>query len=208
VIELSHYMKGKKQARDEDLKFVASCQAGEVDAFEVLVRRHQKRMLNIAYRIIGSYEEACEIVQDAFISAYKNIKGFKGKAKFSTWLYTIVINHSRNRLKQLKTRRYREAYSTNNPITTPDGEIQADPPSNAPSALDRLEAQDVQQQVQGCINILDAEFREVIILRDIQGFSYDEISVMLKVPEGTVKSRLFRAREGVRDCLKNVMGDL
>jgi RNA polymerase sigma-70 factor (ECF subfamily) len=200
-------MKGKKQARDEDLKFVASCQAGEVDAFEVLVRRHQKRMLNIAYRIIGSYEEACEIVQDAFISAYKNIKGFKGKAKFSTWLYTIVINHSRNRLKQLKTRRYREAYSTNNPITTPDGEIQADPPSNAPSALDRLEAQDVQQQVQGCINILDAEFREVIILRDIQGFSYDEISVMLKVPEGTVKSRLFRAREGVRDCLKNVMGD-
>jgi RNA polymerase sigma-70 factor (ECF subfamily) len=208
VIELSHYMKGKKQARDEDLKFVASCQAGEVDAFEVLVRRHQKRMLNIAYRIIGSYEEACEIVQEAFISAYKNIKGFKGKAKFSTWLYTIVINHSRNRLKQLKTRRYREAYSTNNPITTPDGEIQADPPSNAPSALDRLEAQDVQQQVQGCINILDAEFREVIILRDIQGFSYDEISVMLKVPEGTVKSRLFRAREGVRDCLKNVMGDL
>jgi RNA polymerase sigma-70 factor (ECF subfamily) len=201
-------MKGKKQTRDEDLKFVAACQAGEVDAFEVLVRRHQKRMLNISYRIIGNYEEACEIVQDAFISAYKNIKGFKGEARFSTWLYTIVINHSRNRLKQVRSRRYCEAYSTNNPITTPDGEIQADPPSNAPSALDRLEARDVQQQVQGCINALDAEFREVIILRDIQGFSYDEISVMLKVPEGTVKSRLFRAHEGLKDCLKDVMGDL
>jgi len=201
-------MKGKKQTRDEDREFVASCQAGEVDAFEVLVRRHQKRMLNIAYRIIGNYEEACESVQDAFISAYKNIKGFKGEAKFSTWLYAIAINHSKNRLKRLRTRRYREAYSTNNPIPTPDGEIQGDPPSNEPTALDRLEARDVQQKVQGCINALNAEFREIIILRDIQGFSYDEISAMLKVPEGTVKSKLFRAREGVKDCLKDVMGDL
>jgi RNA polymerase sigma-70 factor (ECF subfamily) len=201
-------MKGKKQTRDEDRESVALCQGGDVNAFEVLVQRHQKRMLNIAYRTIGSYEEACEIVQDAFISAYKNIKGFKGEAKFSTWLYIIVINHSRNRLKQLRSRRCREAYSTNNPIPTPDGEILVDPPSNAPSAFDRLEAQDVQQQVQGCINALDAEFKEVIILRDIQGFSYDEISAMLKVPAGTVKSRLFRAREGVRDCLKDAMGDL
>jgi len=201
-------MREKKQTRDEDLEFVASCQAGEVDAFEVLVRRHQKRMLNIAYRTIGNYDEACEIVQDAFISAYKNIKGFQGKAKFSTWLYTIVINLSRNRLKQLKTRRYREAYSTDNPIMTPDGEIKGDPPSGEPSALDRLEARDIQQTVQGCINTLDTEFREVLVLRDIQGFSYDEISAMLKVPEGTVKSRLFRAREGVKDCLKKARGDL
>jgi RNA polymerase sigma-70 factor (ECF subfamily) len=201
-------MKGKKQTRDEDREFVASCQAGDVDAFEVLVRRHQKRMLNIAYRTIGNYDEACEIVQEAFISAYKNIKGFKGKAKFATWLYTICINLSRNRLKQLKTRRYREAYSTDNPIMTPDGEIKGDPPASEPSPLDRLEARDAQQQVQGCINTLDAEFREVLILRDIQGFSYDEIGAMLKVPEGTVKSRLFRAREAMRDCLKKSRGDL
>jgi RNA polymerase sigma-70 factor (ECF subfamily) len=71
-----------------------------------------------------------------------------------------------------------------------------------------LEERDIQQKVQGCINALDAEFKEVLILRDIQGFSYDEISDMLKIPEGTVKSRLFRAREGMRDCLKQTMGDL
>jgi RNA polymerase sigma-70 factor (ECF subfamily) len=201
-------MREKKQTRDEDLEFVASCQGGDVDAFEVLVRRHQKRMLNIAYRTIGNYDEACEIVQEAFISAYKNIKGFKGKAKFATWLCTICINLSRNRLRQLRTRRHREAYSTDDSIMTPDGEIKGDPPASGPSALDRLEARDVQQQVQGCINALDAEFREVLILRDIQGFSYDEIGAMLKVPEGTVKSRLFRAREAMRDCLKKAMGDL
>ena len=200
-------MKGKTQIRDDDLKYVSLCTKGDVDAFETLVRRHEKRMFNIAYRVIGNYDEACEIVQDAFISAYKNIKGFKGEAKFSTWLYAICINLSRNRLKQLKTRRYREGRSLDDPIMTPDGEIVADPPSGEPSALDKLEARDVQQRVQGCINTLDAEFREVIVLRDIQGFSYEEISAMLKVPEGTVKSRLFRAREAMRACLQDFMGD-
>ena len=200
-------MKGTRQTRDDDLEYVSLCKKGDVDAFEVLVRRHEKRIFNIAYRIVGDYDEACEIVQEGFISAYKNIKGFKGKAKFATWLYAIVINGSRNRLKQLRSRRYREGCSIDDPIMTPDGEIAADPPSREPSALDRLEARDVQQRVQGCINTLDAEFREVIILRDIQGFSYEEISAMLKVPEGTVKSRLFRAREAMRACLQDFMGD-
>jgi RNA polymerase sigma-70 factor (ECF subfamily) len=200
-------MKGTRQTRDDDLKYVSLCKKGDVDAFEVLVRRHEKRIFNIAYRVVGNYDEACEIVQDAFVSAYKNIKGFKGEARFSTWLYAICINHSRNRLKQLKTRQYREGRSLDDPIMTPDGELLADPPSSEPSALDRLEARDVQQRVQRCINALDAEFREVIVLRDIQGFSYEEISAMLKVPEGTVKSRLFRAREAMRVCLQGALGD-
>jgi len=200
-------MKGKKQTRDEDLEYVSLCRQGDVDAFEQLVRRHQKRMINIAYRIVGDYDEACEVVQEGFISAYKNIKGFKGKAKFATWLYAIVINCSRNRLKQLRSRRYREGCSIDDPIMTPDGEIPGDPPSSEPSALDRLEARDIKQHVQGCINTLDAEFKEVIVLRDLQGFSYEEISAMLKVPEGTVKSRLFRAREAMRACLQDFMGD-
>jgi RNA polymerase sigma-70 factor (ECF subfamily) len=201
-------MREKKQTRDEDLEFVASCQGGNVDAFEQLVRRHQRRMLNIAYRILGNYDEACEIVQDAFVAAYKSIASFQRKAKFATWLYAICINLSRNRLKQLRTRRYREGCSIDDPIMTPDGEIPGDPPSNEPSPLERLEERDIQQKVQGCINALDPEFKEVLILRDIQGFSYEEISSMLKVPEGTVKSRLFRAREGVKDCLKKAIGDL
>ncbi len=200
-------MKGKKQTRDDDLEYVSLCKKGDADAFEVLVRRHEKRMFNIAYRVIGNYDEAGEIVQDAFIAAYKNIKGFKGEARFTTWLYAICINHSKNRLKRLKTRHYREGRSLDDPIMTPDGEIAADPPSGEPSALDRLEARDVQQKVQLCINALDAEFREVIVLRDIQGFSYEEISAMLKKPVGTVKSRLFRAREAMRACLQDFMGD-
>lgn len=198
----------KQKTTDEDYELVSFCKKGDVDAFEVLVKKHQRRMLNIAYRMIGNYEEACEIVQDAFVSAYRNLKGFKGKSKFSTWLYTIVMNLSKNRLKQLKTQLHREKFSIDNPILTNNGQIKVEPASSEPSALEKLEKRDVQQKVQGCINSLDDEFREVLILRDIQGFSYGEISDLLKAPEGTVKSRLFRAREAVKDCLKNVIGDL
>ena len=171
----------------------------------MLVRKHQKKMLNIAYRMLGNYEDACEIVQDAFVSVYKNIKKFDGRSRFSTWVYAIVINLSKNRLKQLKTH-YEQ--SIDDPIPTDDSNIKVEPASNEPSALDRLEKKDIQQRVQACINALDNEFKEVLILRDIQGFSYGEISDMLKMAEGTVKSRLFRARDAVKNCLKKFMGDL
>jgi RNA polymerase sigma-70 factor (ECF subfamily) len=198
----------KKIITDEDYKFVSLCKKGDVDAFEVLVKKHQKKMLNIAYRMIGSYEEACEIVQDSFVSAYKAIRDFEGKAKFSTWLYTIVMNLSKNRLKQLKTQLYHEQVSIDDPVLTDDGNIKAESVSNEPSILEQLEKKEFQQKVQGCINSLDDEFKDVLILRDIQGFSYDEISKMLKIAEGTVKSRLFRSREALKICLKKVIGDL
>lgn len=201
-------MKKNNQTTDEDYNLVSLCKKGNVDTFEVLVRKHQKRMLNIAYRMIGNYEDACEIVQDAFVSAYKGIKDFKEKSRFSTWLYTIVLNLSRNRLRQLKIKSYREEFSLNDPVITDDSQINIELSSGESTILERLERRDVQQKVQGCINSLDSEFREVLILRDIHGFSYDEISNMLKIPEGTVKSRIFRARDILRDCLKRVIGDL
>ena len=201
-------MKENNQTTDEDYNLVSLCKKGNVDAFEVLVRKHQKRMLNIAYRMIGNYEDACEIVQDAFVSAYKGIKDFEEKSRFSTWLYTIVLNLSRNRLKQLKIRSYREEFSLNDPVITDDSQINKEPASGETTILERLERRDVQQKVQGCINSLASEFREALILRDIHGFSYNEISNMLKIPEGTVKSRIFRARDVLRDCLKRVIGDL
>ena len=202
-------MKREEQAFiDEDAEIVSFCKKGNVDAFEELVRKHQKKMLNIAFRMIGNYEDACEIVQDAFVSAYKAIRHFEEKARFSTWLYTIVVNLSRNRLNQLKIKNSREAFSMDDPVPTDSSEFAVELASSEPSVLEKLEKRDVQKKVQVCIDSLDNEFKEVIILRDMQGFSYDEISDMLKMPGGTVKSRLFRAREMLRDCLKRVMGDL
>jgi RNA polymerase sigma-70 factor (ECF subfamily) len=192
----------------EDTELVSSAREGDPASFEALVNKHQKKMLNIAFRLVGDYEEACEIVQDAFLSAYRNLGSFRGDAKFSTWLTTITLNHSKNRLKQLRSRRKHEAFSLDEEVGTDDGRMEIDPPSKEPSVLSRLEQRDIRQKVQDCIQALDQDFREALVLRDMQDFSYEEIAGMLKVRSGTVKSRIFRARETVKDCLKAVMGSL
>ncbi len=193
---------------DDDAGLVALSQKGDLNAFEALVRKHQKRMLNIAFRLIDDYEEACEVVQDAFVSAYKNIRTFRGESKFSTWLTSITVNLSKNRLKQVKSRRGHEAFSIDDPVQTDEGRMVIDPPSHEPSVLDRLEKRDIRNRVQDCIKTLSPDFREVLVLRDMQDFSYEEIGSMLRMREGTVKSRLFRAREMVKDCLKRIAGEL
>jgi RNA polymerase sigma-70 factor (ECF subfamily) len=187
---------------DNDTALVSSAQKGDLDAFELLVARYQKRMLNVSFRLIGDYDDACEVVQDAFLSAYRNIKTFRGDAKFTTWLTTITLNLSKNRLKQITSRQGHAAYSLDDPIRTDDGEMTRDPPSKEPSALERMETRDIQIKVQDCIKALEPDFREVLVLRDLQDFSYEEIGGMLKVRDGTVKSRLSRARELVKECLK------
>lgn len=194
--------------KDEDNEIVLLCKKGDLNAFETLVIKHQKKMFNIAYRIAGNYEDAGEIVQDAFLSAYKGIKNFEGKSRFSTWLYTIVVNLSKNRLKQIQTQLTRESASFDDPIPVKDGHVNTEPVSDRPFVLEELEKKEVSQKVNDCIYSLDTEFREVLVLRDIQGFSYIEISAMLKIAEGTVKSRLFRARDAMKNCLKKVLGDL
>ena len=193
---------------DEDLEFVTLCQRGDVDAFRPLVERHQKKMLNIAYRMMGDYEAASEVVQDAFLHAYKAIRKFRGEARFSTWLCRIVINLSKNRIRQMKTQSEREGVSLDAPIETEDGQVSQDPPSEEPSALEQMERKEVQTAVQMCINALESDYREVLVLRDIQGLSYDEIGEILKIPGGTVKSRLFRARDALKEGLKKVFGEL
>jgi RNA polymerase sigma-70 factor (ECF subfamily) len=192
---------------DEDSQLVFACRQGEIDAFEALVEKYQKKMLNVAYRMIGDYDEACEVVQDAFLSAYRSIKKFRGEAKFSTWLYRIVLNLSKNRMTQIRTRGVREVYSIDAVVETEEGSRRVEPPDEGPSPLEQMEKKEVDARVQGCINGLDSEYREVLVLRDIQGFSYEEIRDILKIPDGTVKSRLFRARDALKECLKKALGD-
>ena len=195
-------------AIDADATLVALSQQGDLSAFESLVAKHQKRMLNIAFRFLGDYDDACEVVQDAFVSAHRNLKGFRAEAKFSTWLTAITMNLSRNRLKRMKLHQARVPVSLDAPIRTASGEVMPDPPSVEPSVLDRMEKHDIQTKVQDCIKALEPDFREVLVLRDMQDYSYEEIGGMLTIAAGTVKSRLFRARESVKDCLKKAMGDL
>jgi RNA polymerase sigma-70 factor (ECF subfamily) len=198
----------KDSVQDDDNHCVALCQRGDTNAFQVLVERYQKKMLNIAYRITGDYEEACETVQETFLSAFKAIKKFRGDAAFSTWLTGITMNHARNRLKKIRSHSHHEGVSIDDPIGTETGQIFYDHPSQEEPIIEQLEKKELQAKVQECIGTLDDEFREVLVLRDIQEFSYDEIHAILNIPEGTIKSRLFRAREALKNCLKKVIGDL
>lgn len=193
---------------DEDCEAVNLCKKGNIEAFEPLVRKHQKRLFNTAFRMTGNYEEASEIVQDAFLSAFKGIRKFEGKSLFSTWLHSIVVNSAKNRLRELRKQHYHEQFSLDDPVHTDDGTLFPELSSNDPSVADTIEKRELQNRVQECINALDNEFREVIVLRDIQGFAYSEISDMLRIAEGTVKSRLFRARESMKICLQNLLGEL
>jgi len=194
--------------QDDDNHYVSLCQGGDINAFQVLVERYQKKMLNTAYRITGDYEEACETVQEAFLSAFKAIKKFRGEAAFSTWLTGITMNHARNRLKKMRSHSHHEGVSIDDPIETETGQIFYDHPSQEEPIIEQLEKKELQAKVQECIGTLDDEFREVLVLRDMQEFSYDEIHAILNIPEGTIKSRLFRAREALKNCLKKVIGDL
>ena len=208
---MSHITDEKDQVLvDDDTDFVSRCQRGDIDAFEVLVKRHQKKMLNIVYRITGDYDDACEVVQEAFLSAYRALNKFRGDAKFSTWLTGITVNHAKNRLRQTQSRSYHEVVSIDDPVETESGQLAYDPPAQEISAIEQLEQKEVQQKVQECIGGLDKDQRQVLVLRDIEEFSYDEIGLILKIPGGTVKSRLSRARDALKDCLKmkKVIGDL
>jgi len=197
-----------RPAREADFEIVARCRKGNIEAFGTLVEKYQKKMLNVAYRMVGDYQEACEVTQEAFLSAYRAIKKFRGEASFSTWMTGIVLNQARNRLKQIKTRSQYEGRSLNEPVETAEGSVSQDPPSGELNAAEQMEKKDAETAVRDCIRSLDPEFREVLVLRDIQEYSYEEIRDILKIPEGTVKSRLFRAREILKERLKRHAGSL
>jgi RNA polymerase sigma-70 factor (ECF subfamily) len=191
-------------AHYDDFTFISRCQKGDAEAFGVLVERYQKKMFNIAFRMTGDYEEAGEVVQEAFLSAFRAIKKFRGEATFATWMTSIVLNHAKNCLKKIKVK----PISLDEASEAHDGAPRFDPPASGMSAMEQLEKKDVQEAVQEAINSLDAEFREVLILKDIQELSYEEIGAILNIPGGTVKSRIFRAREALRERLKRNLGDL
>lgn len=192
----------------DDAKLLKACRNGDLAAFEQLVLRHQGMLLNIAFRISGVYEDACDIVQDSFIVAWQKIGDFRGEAKLSTWLTAIVVNNSRTRRQRTRQSAAREAYSLNAPLPGHDGDSLPEMASASRSALDQLEETELRMFLQRCIAALPQEFREVLVLRDMQELSYDEVAGALKLKEGTVKSRLFRGRDAVKECMKRAVGKI
>lgn len=188
----------------EDIGLVERCRQGISDAFDELVLEYQKKVFNVAYRLLNNYDEANDIAQEVFVRAYKNIGGFRKESSIFTWLYRITVNLSMNRLKVLNRERKR-LNSLDDPVSTEEGEVKKEISANGPLPSDILVQKERSELIQKALISLDDEFRIILVLRDIEGLSYEEIARILKINVGTVKSRLHRGRMMLKDKLQGVL---
>jgi len=181
---------------------IESCKAGDEKAFAEIVFHYQKKVFNIAYRMLGNLEEAKDLAQEVFISVFESIKDLKEEIKFDAWLTQITLNHCRNRWKYLKRRQYFNSDSLDDPVETEDGNMPKAiiDPSDNPETL--YEKKMIQQFIQRGLLKLKEDQRELLVLREFQGFSYEEMGELLGLPEGTIKSKLHRARMDLKGILE------
>ena len=189
------------QSGEDDLALVQRCQAGQTAAFDELVVRHQQQVFAVAVRMLGDRDEATDVAQDAFIRAYRAISRFRGEAKFSTWLLAIVMNLCRNRRRWWARRKHVIAASLDEPVETEEGALQHQLADDAPDPSAQAMSREQGRFIMQALQTLDEEARTVIVLRDIEGLSYEEMAGVLKCQIGTVKSRLSRARFRLRGLL-------
>jgi len=172
---------------DDDFSLIQRFIEGDESTFRTLVQRHKDKIRNIIYLTLNSSDSVDDIAQDVLITTYKNLKSFRFESQFSTWLYRITVNKCKDHLRKVKIR------SIFTPIK--DGD---DDPVYVPS----MEHKDISEIVNNAISKLPEKLRLPLLLKDIEGLSYQEISEAVSCEIGTVKSRIFRAREGLRELLK------
>ncbi len=181
---------------DEDL--IKRFQDGDEQAYVELVNRYRDRLMNFVYRFTSDSEQSEDIVQETLIKLYTHKHYYKKIAKFSTWIYTIAANYAKTELRKKKNRKI-----TNLSQMSSD-EKDYDLPSVQPDTDQLIESEYLEKRIQSAINTLPLHFKTVIVLRDVQELSYDEISNIVEVPLGTVKSRINRARLQLQKELKDL----
>jgi RNA polymerase sigma-70 factor, ECF subfamily len=193
--------KTSQGSASEDAELIKAFQAGKKDAFDELVLSHKDRVFNLCYWFVGDYQDANDLAQDVFFKAFKALKNFRFESAFSTWIYRIAVNTCKNRLKSIQYRLKKKFVHLNNTAAAknnPGVEI-ADESSSPEIELGRKEKS---RLIQTAINSLPTEKKAVVVLRDIEGLSYEEISSVTGFNLGTVKSKLARARQDLREKLK------
>ncbi|NOJ95092.1 sigma-70 family RNA polymerase sigma factor [Corallococcus sp. CA049B] len=183
--------------RREEQALLVRLRRGDPEAFESLVLQHQDRLYDFCFRMLGDREEAHDLVQEIFVSVHQNVRRFREDARLSTWLFRISKNHCLNRLKYLQRRGRGRSDVFDEVSAAAIAEGGGAPPQ--PDAA--LDAARERARVQRAISQLDPDARMLVALRDIEGLSYDEIVDITELPEGTVKSRLHRAREKLANLL-------
>jgi RNA polymerase sigma-70 factor (ECF subfamily) len=185
----------------DEAGLIKEAQRGDLDSFNRLVLAYQSLVFNVAYRIMGEPDASADATQEAFISAYKHLKSFRG-GSFRSWLLRIVTNACYD---ELRRRKRRPSSSLEELTEFSEGSDSQEPDtfgSRVISPENETENLELSAAIQDCIDRLSAEFKVVVILVDIQGYDYQEVSTVIDRPVGTVKSRLARARLRLRNCLQ------
>ncbi len=183
----------------DEAALIRDAQKGDLDAFNRLVLAYQDIAFNIAYRMLGDDASAEDATQTAFISAYRGMHSYRG-GSFKAWVLRMVTNTCYDELR----RRHRRPTVPLEPVTEEDEEVESPRwlADDAPSPEETMERAELEQAIQSCLTNLPDEFREVIVLIDVQGMDYSEVSEAIGKPLGTIKSRLARARLRLRSCLQ------
>jgi len=201
-IEMQLYESAEIQfEKNEDTMLITRSVSGDQEAFAQIVKNHQRMVFNVAYRFLGSYEEAEELTQEVFLRVYRFLKSFEGKSSLRTWIYKITVNSALNRQQWLKRRKHYHQVSLDNPEPDTDMTLENKIPGTGGSPESAALNLELQEKIQGCLDKLPKRLRIAIILRDVEGLSYDEISEALGINQGTVKSRIARARSAVKNAL-------
>lgn len=187
---------------EDEPDLIAQVQAGDPSAYEPLVLRHQDRIFTMVHRMVGNHEDACDLTQEAFVSAYRALSNFRAESTFHTWLYRIAVNTV---ISFRRRSRNVTQFSSLSKDRDGDRDDPLDPPDDSPGPAEAAEVAERQQAVLDATRQLDPEFRDAIVLRDLQGCSYEEMVEFLACPMGTVKSRIHRARLALKDLLAPVI---
>ena len=181
----------------QDKRLIRRLKQRDEQAFRTVVTRYQHKVYNLVYRMLGDPHEAEDVAQEVFITVLKNIDSFRGDAQFSTWLFRIAVNHSKNRIKFLKRR---AAGRTHHIEDVPEGAVTHNPFGAAIAGPDtQAMGHQLEGVIQRALARLDPEHREMVILRDVQNLSYQEIQEITGLGLGTVKSRIHRARVALKE---------
>jgi RNA polymerase sigma-70 factor (ECF subfamily) len=195
------------KSADPDVDMVHAFLSGDRRAFDTLAIKYKDKIFSLCYRFLGDEQDAGDAAQDIFFKVYKSLKKFRFESKFQTWLYRIAVNTCRNKIS---SRAFRNRKKTETLDSSSDGNphgrpVQIADTVESPSAI--LEKKERMARIQEAINTLPGPQKTVIILRDIEGFSYDEIAAATGFNLGTVKSKISRARQGLRKKLRGVTGN-
>jgi RNA polymerase sigma-70 factor (ECF subfamily) len=189
-------------ATQNDKELVARCQGGEALAFAELVQRHQSRAYNVAFQLLRNHEDAMEVTQDAFVRVHRGLDTFRGECAFTTWLHQIVVNLAHNKHRWWHRRGRELTDSLDEKLATDDGAVDRQVADGGVTP-DREAAQaEFLARVDRAMGKLSRKYREVLVLRNVENLSYEEIATVLRCSVGAVKSRISRAREALREELR------